>query len=175
MCVRPCRSKFRDLAALPYTQMYTQFPIVTVLGTQMTDSTIVSGGRNWWSIGLWVAQVLLALMFGAAGVMKLTTPIADLGAMMNWVTASPELLVRFIGFVELAGALGMILPALTRILPFLTPLAALGFVVIQVLAIGTHAMLGETAATLPINLVLLALSGFVAWGRWRKAPIAPRA
>jgi putative oxidoreductase len=108
-------------------------------------------------------------------VMKLTTPLADLGAMMNWVTVSPEALVRFIGFAELAGALGMILPALTRILPFLTPLAAAGFAVIQVLAIGTHASLGETGSTLPMNLVLLALALFVAWGRWKKAPIAPRA
>ncbi len=141
----------------------------------MSDAMSSGVRRNGWSIGLWVAQVLLALAFGAAGVMKLTTPLADLGAMMNWVTVSPEALVRFIGFVELAGALGMILPALTRILPFLTPLAALGFAVIQVLAIGTHASLGETASTLPINLVLLALALFVAWGRWKKAPIAPRA
>jgi membrane protein DedA with SNARE-associated domain len=69
----------------------------------------------------------------------------------------------------------MILPAATRILPWLTPLAALGFALIQVLAIVVHANLGETAMTLPINLVLLALSLFVLWGRWRKAPISPRA
>ena len=61
---------------------------------------------------------------------------------------TPEWLVRFIGVVEFLGALGMILPALTRILPWLTPLAALGFAVIQVLAIGTHAALGEIAMTL---------------------------
>jgi putative oxidoreductase len=141
----------------------------------VSDAMSSGARRNWWSIGLWVAQVLLALVFGAAGVMKLTTPLADLGAMMNWVTVSPEALVRFIGFAELAGALGMILPALTRILPFLTPLAAAGFAVIQVLAIGTHASLGETGSTLPMNLVLLALALFVGWGRWKKAPIAPRA
>ena len=123
---------------------------------------------------MWVAQVLLALMFGAAGVMKLLQPIEALGAMMTWVTVTPDLLVRFIGFVELAGALGMILPAITRILPFLTPLAALGFAIIQVLAIGVHASLGETAMSLPMNLVLLVLSLFVAWGRFRKAPISPR-
>jgi uncharacterized membrane protein YphA (DoxX/SURF4 family) len=139
----------------------------------MTNLT-ANSRRNWWSIGLWVAQVLLALAFGSAGVMKLFMPIADLSAQMNWVTVTPDWLVRFIGFAELAGGLGMILPAATRILPWLTPLAALGFAVIQVLAIGTHASLGETAMTLPINLVLLALSLFVAWGRWRKAPIAPR-
>ena len=140
----------------------------------MTDVTSGAAGRNWWTIGLWVAQVLLALMFGAAGVMKLLQPIEALGAMMTWVTVTPELLVRFIGFVELAGALGMILPAIARILPLLTPLAALGFAIIQVLAIGVHASLGETAASLPANLILLALSIFVAWGRTRKAPISPR-
>lgn len=140
----------------------------------MTDSTTGATGRNWWTIGLWVAQVLLALVFGAAGVMKLFQPVEALGTMMNWVNHSPELLVRFIGFVELAGALGMILPPLTRILPLLTPLAALGFAIIQVLAIAVHASLGETAMSLPMNLLLLALSVFVVWGRTSKAPIAPR-
>ena len=140
----------------------------------MTDATSGATGRNWWNIGLWTAQILLALAFGMAGFLKTLTPIADLGVMMNWVTVTPGWLVRFIGIAELAGALGMILPAGTRILPWLTPLAALGFVVIQLLAIGTHASLGETATTLPINLVLLALALFVVWGRRRKAPIAPR-
>ena len=139
----------------------------------MTNSAATSG-RNWWSIGLWVVQVLLALAFGAAGVMKAFTPIVDISTQMAWVAATPDWLVRFIGFAEIAGALGMILPAATRILPWLTPLAALGLTVIQVLAIGLHATRGETAMTLPVNLVLLALSLFVAWGRWRKAPIAPR-
>ena len=139
----------------------------------MTD-VATGSGRNWWSIGLWVAQVLLAFAFGAAGVMKLFMPIADISAQLAWAAASPEWLVRFIGFAELAGAVGMILPAATRILPWLTPLAGLGFAVIQVLAIGVHAARGETAMSLPVNLVLLALSLFVAWGRWRKAPIAPR-
>lgn len=140
----------------------------------MTDTTSGASGRNWWTIGLWVAQLLLALLFGFAGVTKLFTPIADLAPMMAWAPEFPEWLVRAIGLVEIAGALGMILPAATRILPFLTPLAALGFAVIQVLAIGLHAMRGETAMTLPLNLVILALSLFVLWGRGRKAPIAPR-
>ncbi|WP_421762331.1 DoxX family protein [Devosia sp.] len=140
----------------------------------MTDVTNGATGRNWWSIGLWVAQALLALAFGMAGFMKLTTPLDQLGNMMHWVTVTSPLLVTFIGTVEVLGAIGVILPALTRILPWLTPLATLGFAVIQILAIGTHASLGETGQTLPINIVLLALALFVAWGRWRKAPISPR-
>jgi hypothetical protein len=82
--------------------------------------------------------------------------------------------IRFIGLCELAGAIGIILPAATRILPFLTPLAALGFVTIQVLAIGFHAIRGETAMSWPINALLLGLSLFVLWGRTRKLPIQPR-
>ena len=140
----------------------------------MTTTEMAPTGRKGWTIVLWVAQVLLALAFGAAGVMKLSVPVEALAAQMNWVNSAPELLVRFIGLAEAAGALGMIVPAATRILPWLTPLAALGFVVIQVLAIATHAMLGELLAVLPVNLVLLGLAAFVAWGRWRKAPIQPR-
>lgn len=140
----------------------------------MTVDTSIERKSGWWNIGLWVAQILLALVFGASGIMKLFQPIEALAGSMAWVSHSPPGLVRFIGAAELAGALGVILPALTRILPFLTPLAALGFVVIQVLAIGVHASLGETAVTLPINLVLLALSLFVVLGRTRKSVIAAR-
>jgi hypothetical protein len=122
-----------------------------------------------------VAQLLLLVAFGAAGLMKLTQPVAQMAAMgMGYVTTVPEWLIKFIGTCEVLGALGMVLPSVTRVAPFLTPLAALGFSVIQVLAIGLHATRGETAMTLPANLILLALSLFVLWGRWRKAPIAPR-
>ena len=70
-------------------------------------------------------------------------------------------------------AIGLILPALTRILPRLTPLAALGVSIIQVLAMLFHVSRGEFMV-LPLNVVLLALSLFVLWGRERKAPIGPR-
>lgn len=141
----------------------------------MTDATSAQARPRWLNIALWVVQILLAVAFGAAGAMKLGQPIDALAAAgMTYVNHTPEWLVRFIGISEVAGALGMILPALTRILPVLTPIAALGFAIIQVLAIITHGLLGETAQTLPINLVLLALSLFVAWGRWRARPIAPR-
>jgi hypothetical protein len=59
----------------------------------------------------------------------------------------------------------MVLPMWTGILPWLTPLVALGFAVIQVLAIGVHHRRNEMAQALPINLVLLGLSLFVLWGR----------
>ncbi len=141
--------------------------------TTDTANSTPSTGRGW-TIGLWVAQVGLAAMFGMAGVNHAAMPIAALASMgMGWAADAPEWLVRVIGVAEVAGALGMILPSATRILPRLTPLAALGFVVIQVLAMGVHATRGEFAV-LPFNLVLLALALFVAWGRTRKAPIASR-
>lgn len=134
-----------------------------------------SSRTNWLNIGLWIAQVLLAAAYLAAGWMKVSQPVDGLAAMgMAWAADWPAWSVRFIGAAEIAGALGLILPAATRIVPMLTPLAALGLSVIQVLAIVVHATRGETAMTLPANLVLLALSLFVLWGRTRRASIAPR-
>ena len=127
-----------------------------------------------WNIGLWVAQVILAAVYVMAGFMKLTQPIDALVASgMSYAGDYPELLTRFIGTMEVLGALGIIVPAATRIAPRLTPLAALGFSIIQILAIGLHSSRGEFQV-LPVNLVLLALSLFVLWGRLRKAPITPR-
>jgi putative oxidoreductase len=141
----------------------------------MTDVSSTVSGRAGWNIGLWAAQVLLAGFYGFAGFNKVSQPMDALAAMgMTYAVDYPDLLTRFVGTVELLGAVGIILPALTRIMPGLTPLAAVGFSVIQVLAIGLHAMRGETGQTLPINLVALALSLFVLWGRTRKAPISPR-
>ena len=123
------------------------------------------------NIALWVSQILLALVFGLAGFMKLTMPIPELAGMMTWPGNVPIWLVRFIGFAELAGSIGVILPAATRILPNFTPLAALGFAVIQVLAIPVHISQGDIAMVGPINIILFALAVFVVWGRYRKLPI----
>ncbi len=141
----------------------------------MTDIVSRPGRVNWLNISLWTVQVLLALGFGAAGLMKLITPIDTLSLSMAFAADVPEWLTRFIGAAEVAGAIGVILPALTRIRPWLTPLAAAGFAVIQVLAIVFHATRGELAMSLPANLVLLALSLYVIWGRTRAQPISPRA
>lgn len=140
----------------------------------MTDITNGVTGRSGWNIGLWAAQLLLALFYLYAGYNKLTQPIEALGAMgMGFALFVPELLTRFIGLAEVLGAIGLILPAATRILPRLTPLAALGLTTIQVLAIALHVSRAEFMV-LPMNLVLLALSLFVLWGRERKAPISAR-
>lgn len=122
-------------------------------------------------IALWVAQIALAAVYAMAGFMKLTTPIPDLTAMMGWPGVVPAFFVRFVAAAELAGAIGLILPMLTRIQPRLTVLAALGLVVLQIGAMFTHVIRAEFEI-LPINLVLLALAAFVAWGRGKRLPVA---
>ena len=135
-------------------------------------SPAVSSGRGL-HIGLWVAQVVLALLFGMAGVSKATQPIADLAQQLVWPGAVPAGLVRFIGTAELLGAIGLVLPAATRIKPWLTPLAAAGLVTVMVLASAFHLTRGEFGG-IAFNAVLGSIAAFVAWGRFRKAPIAPR-
>jgi putative oxidoreductase len=125
------------------------------------------------TIALWVAQVLLFVAFGMAGFPKLTTPLDQLVGMMPWVGAVPGALVRFIGLAELAGAIGVVLPAATRVRPGLTPLAALGLLTVMVLAAVFHQSRGE-ASVLPVHAVLGGLAAFVAWGRSSRAPIAAR-
>jgi putative oxidoreductase len=129
--------------------------------------------RRTLNVTLWVLQILLAIAFAMTGLMKLTQPVADLATQMAWVGSVPAALVRFIGIAELAGAVGLILPALTRVQPRLTALAALGLVVVMLLASVTHASRGEFGM-IPVNLVLGALAAFVAWGRGKAAPIGPR-
>lgn len=125
-------------------------------------------------IALWVVQVLLGAAFVMAGLTKSTQPMEALAAQMPWTTVMGAGMTRFIGLSELLGGVGLILPALTRIKPQLTALAGAGLAVVMVLAAGYHVLQGEFAA-LPINAVLGGLAAFVAWGRFQKAPIAPRA
>lgn len=135
-----------------------------------------TSGINWWNVALWVAQVFLAAMFLFAGYTKVTNTPDELAATMGWGWALtfPAWFILFIGVAEILGAIGVVLPAATRILPWLTPLAAAGFVIVQVAAMILHASRGEFAV-LPFNVLLLAAALFVIWGRTRKVPVAPRA
>ena len=125
------------------------------------------------NIGLWVSQALLAAAFLMAGAMKISTPIDELAAQMPWVAGAMGGAVRFIGVAEILGGLGLILPAASRIQPKLTPLAALGLLVVMVLAMITHITRGEFSA-IGANVVLGGLAAFIAWGRLKKAPIQAR-
>ena len=118
---------------------------------------------------LWIVQVLLAALFLFAGGMKLVLPLDKLEGPFPL----PGGFIRFIGVAEVLGGLGLILPGLLRIRPGLTPLAASALVII---------MIGATALTVPAHGVGLAmipavtglLTAFVAYGRWRLAPVRAR-
>jgi hypothetical protein len=122
---------------------------------------------------LWLVQLLLAAAFLLVGWSHAAAPIEVAIMRAPWVASLPVPLVRFIGVVELAGALGLLLPAATRILPRLTPLAAAGLATMMALAVPFHLVRGETGAIV-LNLVLGLLAAFVAGGRSRRAPISAR-
>ena len=122
---------------------------------------------------LWVVQLLLAVAFFGAGMMKSTRPITELAEKMIWPGQVPAFLVRFIGVSELAAALGLIVPSALRIKPRLTGWAGVGLVVIMVLAAGLHAVKAEYAV-IGFNVILGAMSAFVAWGRLKGAVVAER-
>jgi len=125
------------------------------------------------NIALWIAQTVLALLFLMAGFQKAFRPLDLVAQSINWVADVSPRLVRFIGVSELLGALGLILPSLTRVQPRLTVLAALGIALIMVFAMIFHVSRGEFFA-LPMNATFFALSAFVVYGRWKWAPIASR-
>jgi uncharacterized membrane protein YphA (DoxX/SURF4 family) len=121
------------------------------------------------NIALWIIQALLGLLFLFAGVMKLVLPLDQ----MKGPVELPGAFLRFIGVAETAGGLGLILPSLLRIRPGLTPLAAAGLVIIMIGATVMTLMGGELMAAL-ISAVVGLLTAFVAYGRWRLAPLAGR-
>ena len=120
--------------------------------------------------GLWAVQILLALVFVAAGMMKVTQPREKLIQRMAWVENTSDSTVKLIGTVEILGALGLVLPAALGIAPWLTPLAAAGLAVVMVLATVTHLRRGELTNVV-VNLVLLALAAFVAVERFGTYPL----
>jgi uncharacterized membrane protein YphA (DoxX/SURF4 family) len=119
---------------------------------------------------IWIVQILLALAFAAAGGIKLTQPKEKLVTRMKWVEDFPVSTVKTIGTVEILGALGLILPALTGILPLLTPLAGIGLMLVMLGAAYTHIRRGEYPM-ITVNLFLLVLAAFVAYGRFVAVPL----
>lgn len=123
------------------------------------------------NIALWIVQILLALAFLMAGSMKATQPVEKLQQRMNWTKHVKPGTVRLVGILEILGALGLILPVATHILPWLTPVAAIGLVLTMIGAIITHVRLKEaSAASAPAILLLLSL--FIVLGYFVFVPIA---
>ncbi|SDJ91793.1 DoxX-like family protein [Catalinimonas alkaloidigena] len=112
---------------------------------------------------LWAAQGWLAALFLIAGAIKTFQPKEKMPAQMSWVHDYSAGMVKFVGIAELLGGIGLVVPWLTGIAPLLTPLAAVGLAVIMVLAIAYHLRKQEKIV---MNLVLLALCLFVAYGRF---------
>jgi uncharacterized membrane protein YphA (DoxX/SURF4 family) len=122
------------------------------------------------NIALWIVTVVLALMFGMAGFAKLTQPYEKLTARMAWASDFSPRIVRAIGLIELLGGLGLILPAVTGILPVLVPLAAAGLALDMLGAVVTHVRRKEPTF-IAATLVLAALAAFIALGRFVIVPL----
>lgn len=115
---------------------------------------------------LWVLQVVLALVFAAAGSLKLAKPRAQVAeALGGWVDEFPAPLLKPLGLVEILAAIGLVLPPAVDTLPDLTPVAASGLVAVMVGAVVTHARRSEYP-NVGVNLALAAMAITVAWGRF---------
>lgn len=122
------------------------------------------------NITLWVLQVLLAVAFFAHGLLLLTPP-PEIAAQMN--ASLPRSFWVFLGVAEVLAAVGLTLPGLTRIVPWLVPCAAVGVMIVMIAATVYHVARGEFSSA-AITAVLLAVATFTAYARWRIAPIRPR-
>jgi uncharacterized membrane protein YphA (DoxX/SURF4 family) len=122
------------------------------------------------NITLWILQTLLALAFLAHGLLFLMPP-PEIAAQMN--ASLPRWFSLFLGVAEIAAAIGLILPGLTRRLPFLVAWAAGGIMIVMISATIYHLVRNETSSA-GITFVLLLMATFVAYMRHRVLPIAPR-
>jgi predicted outer membrane lipoprotein len=119
---------------------------------------------------LWILQILLAVAFAMTGALKLMQTKEQLGVQMKWVESYSPGFIRFLGVAELLGAAGLILPGLTGILPWLTPLAATGLVLDMIGASVTHFRLKEYQSV-GITAALGILAALVAVGRFWISPL----
>lgn len=122
------------------------------------------------NISLWITQSLLCVLYIGTAFWKVLTPIPVLAEMIPWVGEHSPALLYTTALADLCGGIGILLPSVMRIRPQLAVWAACGCVALQVSAIVFHALRGEMANT-PFNFVLVALAGFVWWGR--RAAVAP--
>ena len=121
------------------------------------------------NIGLWIMQILLALAFLVHGRMMIS-PQESMRDRMGYIFAISPRFRTFVGVAELLAAAGLILPGLTGILPVLTPLASVGLVIVMIGAIIFHIQRKEYP-NLVLNLILLLLAAFVAYGRFVLLPL----
>jgi hypothetical protein len=113
------------------------------------------------NVAYWIVAGLLALFYLYGGGVKLVQSRDRLRPMMAWVDSTPMPVIRAIGLVEVLGAIGLILPPMTGIAPWLALAAAIGFVVLQIAATTVHLRLGDRRIAL--NLVLIAAAAVTVW------------
>lgn len=122
------------------------------------------------NIVFWILQVLLAVVFLMAGFMKVSQSKDEIkekgGERMAWVDDISARNLKLIGILEVLAGIGLILPQLTGILPWLTPLAAVGLVLTMIGAITLHIRRGDGAKAIGLNIVLLLMAAFVVYGRF---------
>ncbi len=113
---------------------------------------------------LWIAQGMLAAMFLMVGMMKIRKSKEEMSKKMGWVEDFSQRQINMIGMVEILAVTGLILPMALNVVPILTPIAAIGLVVVMLGAMATHIKRKENKM-LMMNMMLLVLAGFVAYGR----------
>ena len=121
------------------------------------------------NIALWMVQALVALVFLVVGFMKAFLPLETLAKAFQWVPSFPSAFVRFLGICEILGAIGMVLPPLAHILPWLAIAAAGGFILTAGGGTVVHLSRREYRV-IGVNLVLMVLSLFLIYGRVALAP-----
>jgi uncharacterized membrane protein YphA (DoxX/SURF4 family) len=115
---------------------------------------------------LWIVAGVLAFVFAGSGVMKLVVPKEKLVAQgLGGLADVDPNAIRAIGVAEVLGVIGLIVPPLVHVLPVLAPAAAVGLALVMVGAIVTHGRRQEYP-NVAVNVALLALAIFVAWGRF---------
>jgi hypothetical protein len=125
------------------------------------------------NLALWIVAIVLAAVFAGSGLMKQFVPKDKLvTAGQGWAQDFSPSSIRLIGLAEILGAIGLVLPAAVHIAPVLVPSAAIGLVLVMVGAAVVHARRNEPM-NVAVNLVLIALAAFVAWGRFGPYSFTP--
>lgn len=122
------------------------------------------------NLALWIIQALVGGVFLVAGFLKSTQPARKLAPAMPWVRDVRLAWPRFIGLCEMLGALGLVLPGVTHIQPWLTVVAAGGLAMIMADAAMFHQSRREYAM-ITVNVVFFSLALLIVYGRWVLAPL----
>jgi hypothetical protein len=121
------------------------------------------------NVMLWVLQALLAAVFLAHGLFFLFPP----ASMVELLRPVPTAFRLFLGVAEVLAAVGLTLPGITRIFPWLIPCAAAGVMAVMIGATIFHTVRGELSSAI-VTAILLVMATCVAYMRWKVRPILPR-